>query len=153
MAKHQKTINLIKKAAAILAQEHPMTVRQVYYQLVVIQAIENSKSAYNRVVRARRDARLEGDIPWEHVEDRLRRPRHVSMWDDLADFGETIIREYRRNVWNTQPAVLEAWLEKDALSGIFEDVLELYGVTLNVGRDLRGRARTLRRDVERRPGI
>ena len=30
------------------------------------------------------------------------------------------------------------WLEKDALSGIFEDVLSPYGVTLNVGRGYDG---------------
>src|SRR5207249_427636 len=30
------------------------------------------------------------------------------------------------------------WLEKDALSGIFEDALEPYGVTLNVGRGYDG---------------
>jgi hypothetical protein len=33
---------------------------------------------------------------------------------------------------------VEVWLEKDALSGIFEDVLNPYGVTLNVGRGYDG---------------
>ncbi len=37
-----------------------------------------------------------------------------------------------------QPSYLECWLEKDALSGIFEDVLDPYGVTLNVGRGYDG---------------
>jgi hypothetical protein len=41
-------------------------------------------------------------------------------------------------VWETQPYYLEAWLEKDALSGIFEEVLRPYGVTLNVGRGYDG---------------
>jgi len=138
MGKHQKTLDIIDLAAAILAEEHPMTVRQLYYQLVVRHAVENSKGAYGRVVNAIRDARLEGTIPWEHVEDRTRQPRDVSMWDDLADFGETIRRAYRRDVWNTQPALLEAWLEKDALSGIFMDALNTYGVTLNVGKGYDG---------------
>jgi hypothetical protein len=96
MGKHQKTLDIIDLAAAILAEEHPMTVRQLYYQLVVRHAVENSKGAYGRVVNAIRDARLEGTIPWEHVEDRTRQPRDVSMWDDLADFGETIRREIGR---------------------------------------------------------
>jgi hypothetical protein len=34
MAKHAKTIRLIEVAVAILTAYHPMTVRQVYYQLV-----------------------------------------------------------------------------------------------------------------------
>lgn len=138
MGKHHRTVKLIELAAEILAETHPMTVRQVYYQLVSRQAIKNSRSAYGAVCTALRDARLDGTIPWEHIEDRLRRPRCVSMWDDLVDFGKAVRRSYRRDVWNTQPGVLEAWLEKDALSGIFEEVLEPYGVTLNVGRGYDG---------------
>jgi len=138
MGKHHKTVKLIELATEILAETHPMTVRQVYYQLVSRQAIENTRGAYGAVCNALRDARLDEAIPWEHIEDRLRRPRHVSMWDDLADFGRTALRSYRQDVWNTQPGVLEAWLEKDALSGIFEEVLEPYGVTLNVGRGYDG---------------
>ena len=138
MGRHRKTIELIELAKKILAAEHPMTVRQVYYQLFSCHAIENTRSAYGGVCRALVDARLDSAIPWEHIEDRLRRPRHVAMWDGLADFGDFMRRVYRRDVWKTQPGVLEAWLEKDALSGIFEEVLEPYGVTLNVGRGYDG---------------
>ena len=138
MGRHRKTANLIELAAEILAAEHPMTVRQVYYQLVSGQVIENTRSAYSGVCNALRDARLEGVIPWEHIEDRLREPRPVFMWADLAAFGEAVRSSYRRDVWNTQSDDLEAWLEKDALSGIFEEVLEPYGVTLNVGRGYDG---------------
>ena len=60
------------------------------------------------------------------------------MWSGLAEFAETCRRAYRRDVWDTQPDYLEVWLEKDALSGIFEDVLSPYGVTLNVGRGYDG---------------
>ena len=70
------------------------------------------------------------------IEDRLRRPRHVSMWADL-----TRLRRRRSGVrasLATQPNYLEVWLEKDALSGIFEDVPGRYGVTLNVGRGYDG---------------
>jgi hypothetical protein len=60
------------------------------------------------------------------------------MWTDLSDFAETARQAYRRDVWATQPEYVEVWLEKDALSGIFEDVLRGYGVTLNVGRGFDG---------------
>ena len=60
------------------------------------------------------------------------------MWGSLADFAESARRAYRRDVWRTQPAYVEVWLEKDALSGIFEDTLKPYGVTLNVGRGYDG---------------
>ena len=60
------------------------------------------------------------------------------MWSDLVDFSETVKRAYRRDVWDTQSCYLEAWLEKDALSGIFMNVLNPYGITLNVGRGYDG---------------
>lgn len=34
MGKHAKTLLLVETARAILEEHHPMTVRQVYYQLV-----------------------------------------------------------------------------------------------------------------------
>lgn len=83
-------------------------------------------------------ARKEGLIQWEWIEDRLRRPRRVPMWNGLTDFAETVKQAYRRNVWPEQPNYVEAWLEKDALSGVFEKVLQPYGVTLNVGRGYDG---------------
>lgn len=138
MGRHGRTENLIERAREILAEHHPMTVRQVYYQLVSRQVIKNNRCQYQAVSKALVAARQEGLIPWDWIEDRLRRPRHVSMWDDLRAFCETAVAAYRRNVWKTQPSYLEVWLEKDALSGIFEDVLQDYGVTLNVGRGYDG---------------
>jgi hypothetical protein len=84
------------------------------------------------------DARKEGSIPWAWIEDRLRRPREVLMWDNLAERVNSAVWGYRRNVWPTQPDYVEVWLEKDALSGIFEEVLRPYGVTLNVRRGYDG---------------
>lgn len=138
MGRHKKTLRIIEEAHDVLHDEHPMTVRQVYYRLVSSQVIKNTRSQYQAVCNALRDARKEGIIPWEWIEDRLRRPRTISMWADLADFASTAVHAYRRNIWAEQPCYIECWLEKDALSGIFEDVLRPYGVTLNVGRGYDG---------------
>ena len=136
--RHAKTQRIMDEAHDILAAFNPMTVRQVFYQLVSRQVIENTRGAYQGVSDALVAARREGLIPWSWIEDRLRRPRGVVMWDDLADFAESMRRWYRRDVWATQPRKLEVWLEKDALSGIFSDALNRYGVTLNVGRGYDG---------------
>ena len=138
MARHKKTQELLTLAYSILEVDHPMTVRQVYYQLVARQVIRNHDSQYKRVSRLLVDGRKDGSIPWEWVEDRLRRPRSVGMWQDIVDFGRTAVNAYRRDVWETQPGYIETWLEKDALSGIFEDIQRPYGVTLNVGRGYDG---------------
>jgi hypothetical protein len=57
------------------------------------------------------DARKEGSIPREWIEDRLRRSREVSMWDNLGDLINAAVNGHRRDVWPTQPAYVEVWLE------------------------------------------
>ncbi len=137
--KRTKAEIIVTHAHDILEVTHPMTVRQVYYQLVSKQVIGNSRSEYQAVSSALVEARLSGAIPWYHIEDRIRRPRYVSMWDDIADYAETARLFFRRDVWQDQTEFyVEVWLEKDALSGLFEDVLDNYGVTLNVGRGYDG---------------
>ena len=138
MSLHAKALRIIVEAEAVLAERNPMTVRQVYYQLVSRQVIENNRSQYQAVSNALVTARKQGAIPWNWIEDRLRRPRQIAMWEGLADFAHTARNAYRRDIWETQAAYVECWLEKDALSGIFEEVLGPYGVTLNVGRGYDG---------------
>jgi len=131
---HRKTIELIEAAYNVLAEYHPMTVRQVYYQLVSRHVIENKPSEYQKVSRILTDSRKNQFIPWQWIEDRVRQPRTVSMWQDLPDFMGTVKHAYRKDIWNDQPVYLEVWLEKDALSGVFADITERYGITLVVGR-------------------
>lgn len=138
MARHAKTQRMIDEAIEILRGFRPMTVRQVYYQLVSRQAIKNNGSQYEAVCKALVAARKEGLIPWSWIEDRTRRPRSVSMWSDLSSFGDAVLSAYRRDIWATQPDYFEVWLEKDALSGLFEETLKPFGVTLNVGRGYDG---------------
>ena len=62
MARHAKTQHMIDEARAILADFHPMTVRQVYYQLVSRQ-VENTRSRYQAVSDVLVAARREGSSP------------------------------------------------------------------------------------------
>jgi len=138
MTRQRKTQRIIDNAQLALTQYHPMTVRQVYYRLVATHIIANTRGRYKAVCRALVAARQEGSIPWNWIEDRLRQPRIVPMWWDVAHYADSARRWYRRSVWLTQTHLVEVWLEKDALSGIFQDILTEYGVTLNVGRGYDG---------------
>ncbi len=125
-----KTLLLITQARNILAEYNPMTLRQIYYQLVATHIIENKRSEYQKLSNALVTARQENIIPWEWIEDRVRRPQVVSMWQDLPDFIETVKGAYRKDIWDLQPHYIEVWLEKDARSGIFSDITNAYGITL-----------------------
>lgn len=123
-----------------LAAGHPMTLRQVHYRLVsrddVVQP--NTISAYGTLGDWLRDDRLAGVVPWEWMEDRLRVARGWAMWEDPAEFLHSVRDRYHRDPWQDQSHYVEAWCEKDALSGIFSDALSRYGVTLNIGRGYDG---------------
>lgn len=133
-----ETAALRDTIVAVLADHHPMTVRQVYYQLVARQVIANNRGQYQAVSALLVELRKGGAVPWSWLEDRNRRPRAVAMWDNAEAIVRDALAGYRRNVWADQPAYVECWLEKDALSGIFEETLAPYGVTLNVGRGFDG---------------
>ncbi len=137
--KSAKTLAVLAAAVDVIGSaDAPQTVRQVYYQLVARHVIANNRSQYQLVSNLLVTARRDGTIAWSAIEDRQRKPREVAMWTDLPDFIGTVARSYRRDVWQDQPATVEVWLEKDALSGIFADVLRPFGVTLNVGRGYDG---------------
>ena len=119
-----------------LTNGHPMTLRQVHYRLVARgdTTYRNTRTDYNQLSTWLVQDRLVGGVPWEWIEDRLRKPRCLPMWKDLTNFVEAMKRSYRRDVWRDQPGYLEVVVEKDALSSIFESVLRPYRVTLNVAR-------------------
>ena len=122
--RHKKTQAIIDAAYAILSDFSPMTVRQVYYQLVSRQVVENSRSAYQGVSDALVAARREGIIPWYWIEDRLRVPRGLGDgWDSVEEYLDeqidSLVNGYSAAIWPGQPRYVECWLEKDALSGIF----------------------------------
>jgi len=123
-----------------LAEGHRMTLRQVHYRLVSRDDIHhpNTVSAYDTLGGWLRDDRLDGVIPWEWMEDRLRVAQGWAMWTDPARFLHSVRNRYSRNPWPDQSHYVEVWCEKDALSGIFSSALEPYCVTLNVGRGYDG---------------
>ena len=63
MSRHAKTETIIQTAREILAEHRPMTVRQLFYQLVSRQVVENNKGRYQSVGDAIVAARQEGIIP------------------------------------------------------------------------------------------
>jgi hypothetical protein len=129
--RQKKTQDRLDVAVEILSEDNPMTLRQVFYQLVSRQVIENTKSMYSCLSKLLSDARKNGEIPWEWMEDRSRRPTVYDGYDSIAQFAEYAQYRYQLDFWATQPTNLEVWLEKDALSGVFSEVLRDYRVTLS----------------------
>lgn len=135
---HSATRRLILAAQEILGAHNPMTIRQLHYQLVSLYERPNTQAAYKALSEQMSAARLRGDIPWEWIEDRLRGVRSYALYDGIAAFIGDVSDSYARDTWASQSRYFELWLEKEALSGIFDDARGRYRVALNVGRGYDG---------------
>ena len=101
-----------------------MTIRQLFYRLVSIGALENSRQDYVKVSRIMTIARNDGRVEWDAIVDRSRPDYAPSVWDDAAEYGQTLRSSYRKDYWRTQPTHVEIWVEKDAVVGSIEDLTD-----------------------------
>lgn len=99
-----------------------LTLRQLYYQFVSRGWIENTIQRYKRLGATICDARLAGLIDWDAIEDRTRNLNALPHWTGPDDIVEACARQFRVEVWATQPKRVEVWIEKEALAGVFERV-------------------------------
>jgi hypothetical protein len=85
-----------------------------------------------RVYRLLKEGRERGVVPWSWIVDETRELERVPMWDDPDDYADTVIRGYRRDYWNQQPARLLVCSEKGTIRGVIAPVLNKYGVGFRV---------------------
>lgn len=119
-----------------------MTVRQIYYRLVAAQKLANSMSSYNRVKRILTEARLEGKVRFDDIEDRTRAIITMSATADTVEsYTEawestirTLDKDYTLPRWFAQPNRVVVLVEKQALQGLFMDVCREKQVDLLVCR-------------------
>ena len=128
-----KSIDFIGQSQQILAAIQPTTIRSVCYQLFTRGLIENmgSGSTHN-VSRLLVIARERGIIPWEWIVDETRQEARVSSWNGLGDFGETVVRGYRKDFWQHQKSWIKVFSEKGTVGGIVRPVLDEFAVSFQV---------------------
>jgi hypothetical protein len=131
----QESKAILAQVQTILSEyDFPLSLRQIYYQLVSRQIIENVENEYRKLSRLTVIGRDEGILDEEKFTDRLRQIQQPDTWTDLVDFMQTVKRAYRKDYWIQQPDYIEIWIEKDALRGVVEPVTNKYGVPLLVVR-------------------
>ena len=120
----RRGLALIDQINAIIAEYeaagYSLTLRQVYYQLVSKDLIENTEKSYKNIGNLVNNGRLAGMIDWQAIEDRTRTLRALPHWYKPAEIVEAAANQYRRDLWEGQPRYCETWVEKDALIGIVE---------------------------------
>lgn len=117
-----------------LGQGLTLTLRQLYYQLVQANIVENTERSYKNVGTVLSKARLCGLIDWNAIEDRGRQPRRTQEFDSLKDLVSAALLSYRLPRWEGQERYVELWVEKEALSGVLAPMAREFHVTLMVNK-------------------
>jgi len=103
-------------------QGYLLTLRQLFYQFVSRDLVPNTQKSYSRVGSIINDARLAGLIDWDAIEDRTRNMVKNSHWVSPGDIIKSAASSYAIDKWENQEYRVEVWVEKEALSGIFERI-------------------------------
>jgi hypothetical protein len=119
----------------LLSEDHPQTVRQVFYALTVKGVIAKQEIEYKRTAgRLLTEMREKGKIPFEWIADNTRWMRKPSSFTGIEQCLDATAKNYRRNLWASMPVYVEVWVEKDALAGVLMEETEKYDVPLMVAR-------------------
>ena len=82
----------------VIGDDPPMTVRQVFYQLVARGVIDKTEEQYQgTVIRLMTEMRLSGDLPFDWVVDEGRRVRITKTYDSIKHALEQTAKFYRRS--------------------------------------------------------
>jgi hypothetical protein len=113
--------------ATYSAQGYSLTLRQVYYQFVARDWLQNTFRNYKNLGNLITDARRAGEIDWRAITDRTRNVK--GSYAGHEDPSETINPYYFGvAMWEGQANRAEVWVEKDALVDVIGRAAGRYGV-------------------------
>lgn len=115
-------------------QGFKLTLRQLYYQLVSLDAIPNHIVVYKKLGKIVDDLKYSGMLDWDSMEDRGRKPWLPYYNVDVVDALNDAKKQFRLNRQFDQNTIVEVWTEKDAISGILKRVTSKYHVNLVVNK-------------------
>lgn len=148
----QELRNAIK---SILGTMHPMTDRQVFYQMSSRGYVEKLEAQYKGTVcRLLSEMRLDGTIPFEWIVDSTRWMIKPKTYNSMDEALLLTVEMYRRSLWSRSNCYVEIWCEKQALAGIISEITEAWDVPLMVNHGfgslsyLHNAAKTIERNAK-----
>lgn len=115
-------------------QGYTMSVRQLYYQLVARDAIENTVQSYKRIADTINDARMAGLVRWDAIEDRTREFVQRQRWTSPRQIMQASYDSYHMDMWLNQAVRIFVIVEKEALVGVLDPSCRKYDVPLLAAR-------------------
>jgi hypothetical protein len=119
---------------AAVRDEHPVTLRGVFYRVVSAGAEDKTELGYRRIGQRLLKLRRAGVIPYDWVTDGTRLLRKPQTWPSVERMLDHVGASYRRSLWDNQPAEVIVLSEKDAISGVIYPVTHRWDVELGIVR-------------------
>ena len=123
-----ETQEIINNANVIIREYqeegYRITLRQLYYQFVSRNLVENNMKSYQRINTAIAKGRMGGMIDWDAIEDRTRNLISLPHWQSPRGIIDSCAAQYHIDLWQDQARRVEVWIEKDALVGVIEKTCE-----------------------------
>ena len=131
--KTERMLQIARQILAILTQDHPQSVRHVFYRLLdptLPLPLPKTEAGYKCVQRALVDLRRAGQVPYSWISDATRWGYYVSAYQHAADALQAAAYAYRVDLWSQADTYVEVWTESRSMVGVIRDVIEELAVPL-----------------------
>lgn len=118
----------------VTEEDHPLTVRGVFYRVVSLGEIPKTEKGYDAIQREVLKLRRSGELRYDYIADGTRWRLKSRSWDSVEDALYDAAVSYRRALWHEQDVYVEVWSEKDAISNIVSEITDEWDVPLLVAR-------------------
>ena len=117
----------------VLAEDHPQSVRHVFYRLTDPTRpvyVAKAESGYRRVQHRLLKLRDSGRVPYRWIVDSTRVGYHVDTHAGPGEFLADVTGLYRRNLWSASDTHVEVWCESRSIGGVIERETRRLAVSL-----------------------
>lgn len=129
---YKKTAELLAECDSLCTmyarKGYTLTLRQLFYQLVATNRIENTVREYKNLGVVVTDGRYAGVLDWEHITDRVRVIQQTPRWESVEDLLIATADQFNIDTWATQPYRPEVWIEKDALIELAKEACDAFDI-------------------------
>ena len=116
-----RTSQLDDQIIAVLAADHPQSVRHVFYRMTdprLAEAVEKSDRGYRHVQDRCVKLRRSGRVPYGWIADMSRQGYFVNTFDDAGDFLRQMGGLYRGDLWRDADYRCEVWAESRSIASV-----------------------------------
>ena len=118
---HAELEQLDSQIIAVLNEDHPQSVRHVFYRMTdprLPVSVPKTENGYKRIVARCIKLRRTGVVPYSWIADASRSGLHVATWADAGQIMRSAAESFRTDPWLRLNDYVEVWCESRSIAGI-----------------------------------